>query len=149
MAESRNRHLESIVEKSQYWDAEDLLRSLEEEMRRMEQGLGHMIWDEDYRPVTMWPNPLPVTPKFEESIVADEFRVKVFLPGVSEDSIEVGVERDSIEVFARHGERICRPFMAIIDAPTALDPESARAEFHEGVLDITVRELKRHKVKVK
>lgn len=149
MAEPKTRHMKNIVEMSRYWGADDLLHNLEEELQRLEHGLGHMIWDKESKPVTMCPCLLPMSPRFEISETEDEFSVKVHLPGVREEDIDVNIEKGSVVVFARQQEKAFRPFLLSIDAPVALDPESLRLESHEEVLIIRVRKVKRHRVKVK
>ena len=149
MAEPKTGHMKSMVEMSRCWEAHDLLRNLEDELQRLEQGMGHMIWDNESKPVTMCPCLLPMSPRFEISETEDEFSVKVHLPEVREEDIDVNIEKGSVEVFARQQEKAFRPFLLSIDAHVALDPESLRLESHDDFLVLRVRKLKKHRVKVK
>ncbi len=150
MAEAERKHqkLKNIVEASRYWDAEDLLKNLEGEMQRMEQGLSHVIWDLENRPVTQCPFPLPATPKFETDSTQDEFNVKVTLPGIRKEDITIRVAKDSVEVYARQEDKICRPFYISVDSRAQLDPDNVSSKLESGVLRISVRKVKKTKVKI-
>lgn len=149
MAEQRTRHIKSIVEKSRELEAGDLLHNLDEELKRVEKGMGHMVWDKESRPVTMCACLLPISPLYEVTETASEFSVKVMLPSIRMEDIEVKIESGSIEVFAVHREKSFRPFLLAIDAPVALDPKSLKVEPHDGIFVIRVRKVKRHRVNVK
>lgn len=144
----RQHKLKDIVEMSQYWDAEDLLRNLDEEMQRLEQGMGHMIWDIEAKPVTRCLNPLPVTPKYETTNSEAEFKVRVRLPGVAKEDIDLRVHAGMIELYARQAEKACRPFYMSIDAPGTLDPETARMKLQKGFLEIVVLKVKKKRVRI-
>jgi HSP20 family molecular chaperone IbpA len=149
MADPRSRHIKSIVDRSRHLDADDLVLNLEAELERLEQGLGHMIWDNESRPVTMCPCLLPISPWFEVSETEDEYSVKMYLPGVREENIDARVERGSVEVFARPQEKTHRPFLLSIEPPIALDPSSIRLESRDDVFVVRVRTVKRLRVKIK
>lgn len=149
MADRRKRRVHDIVEQSKYWNAEDLLRNLEDEMRRLEQGLGHVIFDSEGRPVTMCVSPLPMTPKFETKRDGDEFTVKAHLPGVEKDDLRLAVERDSIVVRGISGKKNCRPYYLSVDTPWSVDSESAQVKFEAGILTVKAKKLKKTRVPVK
>ncbi len=150
MAEPRRTSkVRDLVELSRSWDSEVILRNLEEEMRRMEEGLGHMIWDAEMRRVTQCPSPLPVTPKFESDETEDELRVSVRLPRVDEENINIRIMHDRLEVFARVDESACKPYFLGVDASGPLDQSSAKSTLKGGVLEVSVRKLRRVRVKVR
>lgn len=143
------RRITDIVEMSSLWEAEDMLRNLEEELRRLEQGMNHMVWDSECRLVTLCPCPLPVSPRFQVAETESQFTVSVDLPGVRAEDIEVDADRDSIVIRARHQDRSCRPLLLSVDSPQWLDPESMQLELSEDTLVVTVRKAKKHRVKVR
>jgi len=147
MAE-RKRRARDLVEESRFWNAQDMLRNLEEEMERLERGLGHIIFDAEGKPVTRCVSPLPMTPKFEAKDEGETFRLKVNLPGVEKEDIRLFVERRSIEARAVSGQRICRPYYVIVDSPWDLDPENAEVKFEDGVLTVRAKRLKKTRVAV-
>ncbi len=151
MADARRKQhrLKDIVESSQFWDVEDMLRNFDEEMQRLEQGIDHMIWDMEDRPVTMCLRPLPVTPRFEQDDSADSLSVKVFLPGFTREDVRLQVDKDGIEVLALRRDEFCRPYYVRLDAREVLDPESAHSELSEGVLEISVQKVKKKRLKVR
>lgn len=62
----RSRKLKDLVEDSRSWAASDLVRNLDEEMERAEQGFIHMIWGHDSKPVTRMLKPLPIAPRVQD-----------------------------------------------------------------------------------
>ncbi len=148
MAEQKKRRVHAIVEESRHWDAQDLLRNLEDEMRRMEKGLGHVMFDSEGRPATVCVSPLPARPKFETNHEGDEFSVKIRLPSVEKDDVRVFVNRDSVEVRAVSGKRICRPYYLNVDTPWNVDPDSAEVRFDQGVLVVKAKKLRKKRVPI-
>lgn len=147
--EKKARRVEELVELSRHLDADDMLRNLQEEMRRMEEGLGHTIWDAEMRRVTQCPNPLPVTPKFETLESDDELKVKVRLPRVPEDNIILNVTPSGLEVYAKLDERICKPYFLSVEVAGTLKPETAVSRVLDGTLEVSVKKAKRVRVKVR
>lgn len=145
----KHRHLRDIVEESQYWDAEDLLRNLDEEMQRLEQGMGHMIWDTDERLVTRCLRPLPMTPKFSIKESADDFTLEVDLPNVPEEHMHVNLDRDAVEVFACTDDTVCRPYYVSVESKGPLDPDSASLKLTGSTLHVKVRKAKKRRLTVK
>jgi HSP20 family molecular chaperone IbpA len=107
-----------------------------------------MIWDKESKPVAMCPCMLPMSPSFEVSETADELNLKVSMPCVREEDLEVTVEKHAVEVYLRQREKTVRPFPLSIDSQDSLDPERIRVESHDDVFIIGVRKVKRHRVKV-
>lgn len=149
MAERRHRRVQDLVEDSRHWDARDMIRNLEEEMARLEQGLGHMIFDSEGRAITLCPSPLPMTPKFETKEEGDEFGLKVSLPSVEKEDVRLYVTRDTIEVRAVSEGRACRPYYLSVDTPWSVDSEDAKVTFEGGMLTVRTRKLRKIRVPVK
>ena len=148
--ESRSRRsIKDIVEESKYWDAEELMQNLDEELERMERGFGHVVFDMDDRLVTKYLRPMPATPTFEEESDEANMKVRVNLPGMHKDHIRVNVDKDSIEIVACSEDHICRPYHLSVEADGVLEPETARAEFNKGVLEVSVAKVKKRRLKVR
>lgn len=145
----KGRRLKDIADLSQFWDAEDLLRNFEQEVARLEQGLGHMVWDTEERRVTAWLSPLPLTPKFEAKESDKDITLKVQLPNVDKDRIKVGVDNESIEVFACPIDVACRPYYMSLDARGTIKPETASVKLSGDVLEVTVLKVKKKRVDIK
>ncbi len=143
------RRLSDIVAESQYWDAEDLLRNLDEELDRLEHGIGHMIWGIDEKPVTMCLRPLPITPRFKIDETSGEFKLVVQLPQVPEENVRLSVDKRSVEVFACSDHALCRPYYVSVDSRSPLDPNSANAEFRDHTYIVSVKKAQKRRVPVK
>lgn len=143
------KKVKDIEEMSRLWDAEDLLQNLDEEMTRLEHGLGHMIYDIEEHRVTRWLKPLPVTPKFDVDESADEIRLTVTLPDVPKDNVVVNVDRNSIEVFACSDDAVCRPHYLAVDVSGTLDPDSAEATMTGDVFEIKVSKVRKRRLEIK
>ena len=147
--EMKARRVEELVELSRHLDADDMLRNLQEEMRRMEEGLAHTIWDTQMRRVTQCPTPLPVTPKFETHESDDELKVKVVLPHVPEDNITLTVTPSGLEVYAKLDQRICKPYFLSVEVAGTLKPETVVSRIRDGALEVSVKKAKKVRVKVR
>lgn len=145
----RGRRLREIVEQSRFWDVEFLLRNMDKEMERLEHGLDHVIWDMDGRAVTAWPRPLPLAPKFKVDSDEQDFRVRISLPGIPKENVTINVDADSVEVLACSDDNVCRPYYLEISSDAPLRPDTARAEFSEGVLEISVSKVRRVRIPVR
>jgi HSP20 family molecular chaperone IbpA len=143
------KKVKDLEELSRLWEAEDLLRNLDEEMSRMEQGLGHMIYDLQERRVTTWLKPLPVTPKFDVRETEDEFELTVRLPGIPKDNIRVNVDRNGVEVLACSDDAVCRPHYLSVDASGVLDPDSAQATMKGEVFEVKVSKHRKRRLEIK
>jgi HSP20 family molecular chaperone IbpA len=146
---TKDKRLREIVEKSQYWDVEDLIRNFDKEMARLEQGLAHMVWDHESRCVTTPLRPLPVTPTFKVDETENEFKIKARLPNVSKEDLRLSVDGKSVSVFACSGDAVCRPYFLRVDADGELVPDSADATMSGESLEVRVAKAKKKRVKIK
>jgi HSP20 family molecular chaperone IbpA len=146
---TKDKHLREIVEKSQYWDVEDLMRNFDRELDQLEHGLGHMIWDMKERNVTTRLLPLPVTPNFHVSEDSKEFKLVVRLPGVSKENIELNVDAWSVELLACSGDIVCKPYYISVDAMGELIPDSAEAELSGEVFEVRVKKTVKRRLAIK
>lgn len=145
----RTKPLKDIVSESRYWDAEDLLRNLDEEMARLEQGMAHMVWDVRYKAVTRFAKPLPMTPKFQVKDGEKEFVLSVGLPDVPQEHMRVNVLKDRVEVFACTDEAVCRPYFVSVESREPLDPDSVSLKLSGATLHIKVKKAKKKRLNVK
>jgi HSP20 family molecular chaperone IbpA len=140
--------LKDIEERSRHWSPEDLMRNLDEEMSRLEQGLCHMIYDHDEIRVSARLRPLPVTPSFDLKETEDEVRLSVKLPNMSKENVHLNVEKNSIELFACSDDFVCRPRYLSVDSISLLDPDSTKAEMIGSVVEVRVRKARKKRLKV-
>jgi len=143
------RSLRDLVEESRYWDTSDLLRNFEEEMERIEQGLGHTAWDSASRPVSICMRPLPTVPRFETSETKDEFSLRVLLPGAPAGSVHIDVDRRSVEVLACSDDMICKPYYVSVESQGNLDPGSAEASRDGQWFEVRVAKSKKRRLEVR
>ena len=143
------RTLREIVEESQFWDAEDLIRNIDAELERLEHGLSHLIWGNDDKPITKRIRPLPITPKFKVNESDDKFNVKVDLPNVPEDQVKIKVDKGGIEISAYTSDLVCRPYYINIESRTALNPDTTTLRHVENIYEVDVEKVKRKRVKVR
>jgi len=143
------RTLRELVEESRFWDVSDLMRNFDEEFHRVELGLGHTAWDSANRPVSMCMRPLPTVPRFEVSETEDELVLRVHLPGVPAESIQVDVDRMSLEVFACSDDLICKPYYVSVDSRSALDQGSVEARRDGHWVEIKVRKSRKRRVDIR
>jgi HSP20 family molecular chaperone IbpA len=142
----KSRKMKDLVEDSKYWVASDLIRNLDEEMERAEQGFIHMIWGIDDKPVTRMLRPLPIAPKFRTSETERELSLEVELPNVPEENMRVNVDKSKVEVFGCSDELQCRPYYLGVESREVLDPESVKVRLKGYSLEIKVQ--KSHKKRV-
>jgi HSP20 family molecular chaperone IbpA len=142
------RRVKDIEELSRHWSPEDLMRNLDEEMSRLEHGLGHMIYDHEYRRVSVWLRPLPVTPSFDLKETDSEVTLSVKLPNVSKENVHVNVEKNSVELFACSDDAICRPHYLSVESYSVLDPDSTDARMVGDIVEVKVLKVRKKKVKV-
>lgn len=145
----KGRRLRDIREMSRFWDAEDLIRNFEQEMERFERGLGHMVWDAHEHRVTTWLRPLPVTPRFAIDESDSEVVLRVQLPNVDRDSVRVGVDERSLELFACSRDPACRPYYLSLDVHGSLKPETAEAKVTGELFELRVSKVRKRKVDIK
>jgi hypothetical protein len=145
----QGRKISEIVEMSRYWDAEDLLRNLDEEMSNLEQGMSHLIWDYEEHRITTWVRPLPVTPRFQLSETDSELRLKVQLPEVVRENIRLNIGTNGVQLFACSNDLVCRPHFLEVESREALDRDSAETNMVGDTLEIKVAKLKKDRSKAK
>jgi len=143
------QRIKDIVEDSRHWEAEDLMRNLDDELDRMEKGMSHVIFDFECHSVTRCLRPLPVTPHFRIEESAENFEIRISLPVASKEDVHLNVDGEGIEVLVDPVDPTSRPYYLRVDAKGPLDPNGAQAEFSEGVLKIVSRKLKKARIKVR
>ena len=141
--------LKDIEEMSRHWSPEDLMRNLDEEMSRLEQGLCHMIYDHDDHRVSACLRPLPATPSFSLEETEDEVRLSVRLPNVSKENVRLDVDKHSIELFACSDDAVCRPHYLSVDVAGLIDPDSTTAEMVGDRVEVRVLKARKKRLKVK
>lgn len=151
MADSfkKPKTLRELVEESRFWDAADLLRNFDEEMERIEHGLGHSAWDATSRPVSICMRPLPTVPRFEAFETKDDFSLRVFLPGVPTENVRIDVDSRSVEILACSDDSICKPYYVSVESQGYLDPGSAEARRDGQWLEVRVRKPKKRRLEVR
>jgi len=85
------------------------------------------------------PAPLPEgvrEPLTDVTVEGDTVRVVVELPGVSKEDIELETTEESMCVRVDTDKR---RFQKTVALTTAVDPESAKAEYNNGILEVTLR----------
>ena len=105
------------------------------------------------------------TPTVEISEQDGKYRILAELPGLSPDDVRVEVEDDALvlqgerqveregtEGGMRRSERQFGFFYRRIPLPEGANPEQAKAQFHDGILEITVpapdRQTKRRQIQI-
>ncbi|MGQ4891157.1 MAG: archaeal heat shock protein Hsp20 [Candidatus Njordarchaeia archaeon] len=79
----------------------------------------------------------------------DKIRIIVDIPGAKKESIKIDATSKNVEIRAESDDR---SFYKKIDLPEEVDPESAKAKYNNGVLEIVfdkkVKEEKKKEIKV-
>ena len=101
----------------------------------------------------------PKTDVYEEN---GEIVVKMDMPGVKKEEINLAVTPTTIEVSAEHKEkkeevgkkywkreRSSRSYSQYIELPTEIDPNSVEAKYENGVLTIKAKKSGKNRKKVK
>lgn len=143
-----HRHVRSLVDESRLWDAEFLLRNMEEEMDRFERGIAHVLWGPDDRTVTRVMRPLAVAPDFET--ISDErgYVLRVRLPGVAKENVSVGLDEREVEVLGSSDDPSCRPYYLRVSLERSLDVLSAEASMRGDVLEVRIPKLRKRVVNI-
>lgn len=68
------------------------------------------------------------------------------MPGIEKDDVELDAEGNQLEIKASHGER---KYHEVVELPADVDVESAKASYKNGVLDITLKKIKKARNKKK
>jgi len=145
----RPRALRELAEESRLWGVSDLMRNFDEEFHRIELGLGHSAWDSANRPISMCMRPLPTVPRFEVSETEEEMALRVHLPGVPPENIQIDVDRMSLEVFACSDDLVCKPYYVSVDSRSALDQGSVEAKRDGHWIEVKVRKARKHRVEIR
>lgn len=66
----------------------------------------------------------------------DEIQVIVEMPGVNKEDIELNASETKLEIKAE-GEN--RKYYEVVDLPDEVDPESAKARYNNGVLEVILK----------
>lgn len=78
-------------------------------------------------------------PLTDVTVEGDVVRIVVELPGVSKEDIILEGTDDSMTVSVDTG----RKFKKTVSLPTGIDPNSAKAEYNNGILEVTVNAAER------
>ncbi len=114
-------------------------------------------WDEEFLPR---PTRTRFSVSFREPFVdvnetKDEVIITAELPGVDKNDIEVNVSEDSVEIKAEQKQEIrkegeegvfvsrgMRRFYKLVSLPVPVDPDTAKASYKNGVLEIRIKKAK-------
>jgi HSP20 family molecular chaperone IbpA len=101
---------------------------------------------------TMQRTPVLWTPQIETFLQGDQFVVRADLPGMKKDDVKIEVADDSVTIEGerkeehkeeREGyyrsERSYGSFCRVVPLPEGAIPESAKASFNNGVLEVTIQ----------
>lgn len=123
-----------------------------------------------WRPQSSFLTPLDSqrTPMMDVADLGDKYEMKVEIPGIPKESINIDVSSNSIEISARHEtsedeknknwlrrERSSMSFYRCVEFPDKIKPNTVEAEFKDGVLNLSLpkveptSEFKSTKVKIK
>jgi HSP20 family protein len=121
---------------------------LETEVERLFEELIHRPWRKRSEVADTW------SPQLDLYETPDAIMLEVDLPGVKQEDVSVTVEDGELILHGRrecervmtHGnvyrhERHSGKFTRRLHLSTSVDKEHIRAEFHEGVLRVTLRKL--------
>lgn len=128
----------------EYWDPFEYAERMRRRIKRMMRRIFREIIPE-FRETMEIPN-VDIIDK------GDEILVRIDLPGVRKEDIDLRVYQDRIEIRARskfaaevekenyyRRERRYTEFYRIISLPKNVDPESAKAKYEDGVLEVRIK----------
>jgi hypothetical protein len=75
--------------------------------------------------------------------------LKVYLPGVPAENIQVDVDRMSVEVFACSADLICKPYYVSVESKGALDQGSVEARRDGHWVEVRARKVRKHRVEIR
>lgn len=76
---------------------------------------------------------------FTSSIINEkdnEFNITAEMPGIGKDDIEVNATENEVVIKAESGGR---KYYKKLNVPSQVDPDSAKAKYNNGVLEVTLR----------
>ncbi|MBM2834655.1 MAG: heat shock protein Hsp20 [Candidatus Brocadiaceae bacterium] len=76
---------------------------------------------------------------FTSSIINEkdnEFNVTAEMPGIGKDDIEINATENEVAIKAESGGR---KYYKKLNTPAKIDPDSAKAKYNNGVLEVTLR----------
>ena len=105
---------------------------------------------------------ISVSPKTDIYEKGEEIIIKMDMPGINKDEINLAVTPNTIEVSAEHNEkkeeankkylrkeRTSRSYSQFLELPAEIDPDSVEAKYENGVLTIKAKKSEKNKKKVK
>jgi HSP20 family protein len=132
-------------------EIERMHRRIHRLMRGMWRGFWEPITEEIIEPITVRLGSFPV----DIAETDDELIVRADLPGFNKDEIAIKATENTVEISAQHKEkkvektekmfRAERKFGAVrrmLTLPTEVEPETAKAKFEKGVLEIRMKKTK-------
>lgn len=104
---------------------------------------------------------LSFVPSIDLSETKEQVKIKADLPGMSEKDIEVTLENNVLSIKGKREseketkeesyyskERVCGTFLRQVTLPKKINPDSIKAKFKNGVLDITMDKAQEEKSKM-
>lgn len=127
--------------------------SIQDEMNR--------LFEDFFVPSGGSPSSLSFVPSIDLSETKEQVKVKADLPGMSEKDIEVTLENNVLIIKGKREseketkdesyyskERVCGTFLRQVTLPKKINPDSIKAKFKNGVLDITMDKAQEEKSKM-
>lgn len=104
---------------------------------------------------------LSFVPSIDLSETKEQIKIKADLPGMSEKDIEVTLENNVLSIKGKREseketkeesyyskERVCGTFLRQVTLPKKTNPDSIKAKFKNGVLDVTIDKAQGEKSKM-
>ncbi len=137
MAIERRRPRWELAQWRPFWELEDW-------ERRMDQTFGRPIWQTPFEEKG-W---MPAVDVYEKN---DRYIVKADLPGIKEEDIDISISGDNLAIKGEkkaetevkeenyyRSERTYGSFYRSIQLPSDVDAEKIKANFENGVLEVTL-----------
>ena len=83
----------------------------------------------------------PFTDVMEEE---EEIKIIMDLPGVEKEDIDVEVSEEEVRVSAERGDR---KYFKLVKLPAKVKPETAKAQYRNGVFTVTIEKVEKRKKK--
>lgn len=127
--------------------------SIQDEMNR--------LFEDFFVPSDGGSSGLSFVPSIDLSETKEQVKIKADLPGMSEKDIEVTLENNVLIIKGKREseketkeesyyskERVCGTFLRQITLPKKINPDSIKAKFKNGVLDITMDKAQEERSKM-